>query len=1055
MTTETIETVLRKHQGKLVDKWSSYLPVYERVLPPRDTTDLCLLEIGVQNGGSAELWGQWFGAARAIVGCDIDPRCASLRFEDSRIHLIVADANTDVAEEQIAAIAPRYDVIIDDGSHRSSDIVRSFARYFPRLKDGGVFIIEDLHCSYRQSFEGGLYDPVSSMAFLKRLADVVNHEHWGIQAARASVVEACLKQYGVQLDEAVLAQIHSVEFWNSLCVVNKAPAEANVLGRRAVYGTSAAVEERIAAWGGTAAEHEDQSANPWSSLSPEAELAERAGEMEKLKASLATLTAEVDARKTQLDIQAQELAEYKQQYEAETQRMAEERAKFRSTLSERDRQVLSTGATIRDLSIHLAERNQELRHATQRLHDVEHKVASLKGRVERLQKSVSWRITKPIRVATRPLRQPAMLLPKSDSLAGRGVARIVSLVEPPGGFDRARRRVRKVIREKGLLGAASRLMELASGRAGLAPYQPKGGAGRPHWHRPASESDYTEWLRKYDDLSPAKRAGLTARAARFAKQPVISVLMPAYNPDPQFLSEAIDSVRAQVYPHWELCIADDASTDPRVRPVLEAYAALDPRIKVCFRSENGHISAASNSALELVTGEWTALLDHDDKLPEHALFWVAEAINRVDGVRMIYSDEDKITENGERIHPYFKCDWNEDLFRSHNMFSHLGVFETALLRDIGGFRRGFEGSQDYDVVWRCLERVPRTAIVHIPRVLYSWRMHSQSTAMSIDSKPYAVTAGERAMLEHFERTGINATVESVLGGYRVRYAVPSPEPLVSIVIPTRNGLDLVTRCVRSIFELTTYRNFEIVLVDNGSDDPAALAYFKRLAERSDVTLVRDERPFNFSALNNVGVQAARGEYVCLLNNDIEVITPEWLSELLSIAVQPGVGAVGARLWYPDDTLQHAGVILSPEHVALHAHKGFPRGQYGYFGRAILRQSYSCLTAACLLIRKSTYLQVGGMNEPELAVGFNDVDFCLKVKSAGYRNVWTPYADLYHYESASRGNDTGPEQRARLQRELAYMRAKWGHIIQNDPAYSPNLTQSWEDFSYAWPPRLSD
>lgn len=568
-------------------------------------------------------------------------------------------------------------------------------------------------------------------------------------------------------------------------------------------------------------------------------------------------------------------------------------------------------------------------------------------------------------------------------------------------------------------------------------------------------NNYTTWVRRYDTLTPEIRNRIAQRAAALTDQPLISVVMPTYNPNPGWLREAIESVRAQIYPNWELCIADDASPSAEVRAILKSYSESDPRIKVVFRPQNGHISAASNSALELVSGPWVALMDHDDLLPADALFWVADCIAANPGVQLIYSDEDKADESGFRFGPYFKPDWNVDLFRSQNMFSHLGVLSTELMRSVGGFRVGMEGSQDWDLVLRCIERVDARQIRHIPRVLYHWRVHSESTARSMSAKPYAALAGERALNEHFQRTGVRATAEHLDFGYRVRYALPDVLPLVSVIIPTRNALQLTRQCVESILSRTTYSNYEIVIVDNGSDDPATLAWFKQIAaEKPNVRVLRDDRDFNYSALNNGAVPSANGELLALVNNDIEVITPDWLSEMVSLAVQPGVGAVGARLWYPNRTLQHAGVILGIGGIAAHAHRGMPVGREGYAGRAALIQSFSAVTAACLVIRKQHYLAVGGLDEVNLRESFNDIDFCLRLREAGLRNVWTPYAELFHYESATRSKNMSPKRQAQFQEESAYMHKRWGDLLQNDPAYSPNLMLAREDFSYAWPPRLA-
>ena len=566
---------------------------------------------------------------------------------------------------------------------------------------------------------------------------------------------------------------------------------------------------------------------------------------------------------------------------------------------------------------------------------------------------------------------------------------------------------------------------------------------------------YPGWIKEFETLTATTRAPLSAHFELFKTWPLISVVMPVYNPSPTWLEEAIGSVQAQIYPHWELCIADDASTDPAIRTLLERHAQEDERIKLVFRDKNGHISAASNSALALARGEWVALLDHDDVLAENALFWVADAINKHPACRLIYSDEDKIDEVGIRSDPYFKCDWNQDLFYSQNVFSHLGVYQINLVREVGGFRAGLEGSQDYDLALRCIERISPSQIHHIPLVLYHWRIHADSTAHTPDAKPYAMVAGERALNEHLARCGVAATAESVGYGYRVRFALPEQLPLVSLIIPTRNGLKLLRQCVESILTKTTYFNYEIIIVDNGSDDRATLRYLEELDARPDVRVLRDAQPFNYSALNNAAVEVARGEVIGLINNDVEVINGDWLTEMVSHAMRPEIGAVGARLWYSDDTLQHAGVVLGIHGVAGHVHRFLPRGNVGYCGRAALIQSFSAVTGACLVVRKSSYEAVGGLNEVDLQVACNDIDFCLKLREAGFRNLWTPYAELYHHESSSRGHDDTPEKLARSAREVAYMETRWGALLLNDPAYSPNLTLDAEDFSLAWPPRLPE
>lgn len=615
----------------------------------------------------------------------------------------------------------------------------------------------------------------------------------------------------------------------------------------------------------------------------------------------------------------------------------------------------------------------------------------------------------------------------------RKVRAFVNRVAGVGGLPLIVRKAYGVFRREGLAGVKSRIVWLRAGAPGA-----------------VDPVVYAEWALRYDRLDDPMRAAVRERIAGFRNAPLISVVMPVYNPNPVWLVEAIESIRGQIYPHWELCIADDVSTDPAIRPLLERYASEDQRIKVVFREKNGHISAASNSALALVTGTWVALFDHDDLLPEHALYCVADAIERNPAIRLIYSDEDKIDESGVRREPYFKCDWNADLFLSQNMFSHLGVFQKALLDDVGGFREGYEGSQDYDLALRCIERVGVAAIHHIPRVLYHWRVHAESTASGTDAKPYAVVAGERALGDHFARTGVRGSVEYAGNGYRARYALPDVAPLVSLIIPTRNEYGPIKRCIESITGKTAYGNYEILILDNGSDDPATLEYLASLQADARIRVVRHAEPLNFSASCNAGVEAANGEIVGLLASGAEVISPNWLSEMVGIALQPGVGAVGAKLLYPNGAVQHAGMVLGLLGVAGHVHRNIPRTSFGYCGRASLISAFSAVTAACLIVRKSIFREVAGFNEQELGTAFGDVDFCIRLREAGYRNVWTPYAELYCHESPARSDECDPVNGAAVQ----YMQDRWGALLQADPFYSPNLTLDDEDFNLAWPPRVS-
>ena len=567
---------------------------------------------------------------------------------------------------------------------------------------------------------------------------------------------------------------------------------------------------------------------------------------------------------------------------------------------------------------------------------------------------------------------------------------------------------------------------------------------------------YADWIAAYDTLTADDLARLREAAAALPHRPLISVIMPVHETPQRLLEQAIASVRSQVYDAWELCICDDASTAPHVGAVLAAASAAEPRIKVVRRAENGRIARASNDALALATGDFVAMLDHDDVLRPHALFCMAEAIGRHPDAAILYSDEDKIDDAGRRFDPYFKPDFSPELFLGQNYLNHLTLFRRSEVIAAGGWRPERDGSQDYDLSLRILARVGPARVVHVPRILYHWRATAGSTAVAPGEKSYAFTAGLRALEDHVAATLPGARVEPVSGApyYRVVHPVPEPPPRVTIIIPTRDGGAVLDRCLASLVALTDYVAFDVVIIDNGSAAPETIALLQAWPRRDGrIRVLRDDRPFNFAALNNVAAATARGDLLCLMNDDIEILEPGWLTEMVSLAVRPEIGCVGAKLLYPNGTLQHGGVVLGIGGVAGHAFKHAPVGDPGRFWHLGLRRTVSAVTAACLVVRASVYAEVGGLDAEHLAVAFNDVDFCLKVRDAGYRNVWTPFATLKHHESLSRGAETTPEKQARFTREVETMRHRWGAVLDSDPFYSPNLTLEREDQSLAFPPRL--
>ena len=826
MNRESLLQLFERHQGKVSDKWQLYLEEYERLLAPYRDRPVRLLEIGVQNGGMLEIWAKYFPQAKVLIGCDIDPACAKLEFDDPRISVIIGDVNNDQTQAQISAASIEFDIIVDDGSHRSGDIIRSFGLLLPKLALGGSYVIEDLHCSYWDVYEGGLYYPFSSIAFFKSLADTLNHNHWGLEKSIDAILEGFKTVHQVEIDRDSLRLIHSVEFTDSVCTIRKLRKSKNVLGKRMVSGKYASVVP-VEELGSQMVEDSivpSQQGNHWSNGNyPSAD-----GLFLKIHA----------------------IHEQKQWI-----------AKLIEDIDERD-------ARIGELLEIIKRRDDEL---------------------DLLKQSPSWRLT----TLLRKLR----LAPESaetsygDNDAGfpdtAGVPS--SPRDQPDAVNLVPDELRYSTRsEDEFIRSTRPVIEL------LKTSEP-GGAKRRDIGKPSKtdRNDYAEWVRRYDTLWDTDRIRIRHAIDDMVHQPLLSVLILTHNSNIEWLTQAVDSIRNQLYDNWELCIAADVSTCEPVRKYLAALPKRNARIKIILNQMNVQYSAATNNALQNCRGNWVVLMHQDDILPEHALFHIINAINRHPDTCLIYTDEDKIDENGARSEPYFKCDWNRDLFYSQDFISCLGVYRREILDKIGGFRTGFEGAQNYDLALRCIEQIDSRTIRHIPMVLCHRRCHSESTAPGANVKSHAFAASQKALQDHLDRTGISAKVELSNNGCRVRYSLPDAPPMVSLIIPTKNRWDLLKTCINSIETRTTYPNYEILVVDNGSDDPNTIDYIASLKGNARIRVLHDARPFNYAELNNYAVEEARGELIGLLNNDTEVIEERWLTEMVSIALQPGVGFVGS------------------------------------------------------------------------------------------------------------------------------------------------------------------
>ena len=577
----------------------------------------------------------------------------------------------------------------------------------------------------------------------------------------------------------------------------------------------------------------------------------------------------------------------------------------------------------------------------------------------------------------------------------------------------------------------------------LKHYGPKEFWVRLHERFEQEEIPYGPW---YEESLPSgeELARQRERAARW--DTLVSVVVPAYRTPGLFLRQMMDSMIQQTYPNWELCIANGSPEDQEMQEILREYAAKDSRIRYQNLRENLGIAQNTNAAFAMAKGEFIGLLDHDDLLASDALYEIVKALKEHPQADAVYTDEDKVTTDlQEHFQPHFKPDFNLDLLRSNNYICHFFTVRRSVVEKAGGFRKEFDGAQDYDFVFRCVEN--SREVLHVPRILYHWRTHKASTADNPASKMYAFEAGKRAIEAHLQRQGVRGLVSHTkdLGFYRVQYPVKG-EPLISIIIPNKDEKESLKACLESIWEKSTYKNYEILIVENNSQTSEIFQYYEELKEQKKARILYWKQGFNYAAINNFAVKEAKGQYYLFLNNDITVIASNWMEEMLGNCQREEVGAVGAKLYYPDNTIQHAGCIVGLGGIAGHLFINMPRNRTGYLHKASIQQDLSAVTAACIMVKKEAFEKAGGFTE-ELAVAFNDVDLCLKIRKNGYLIVYNPAVEMYHMESKTRGAEDSKEKVRRFQKEIEYMRCHWIEILKNgDPCYNKNLSLTKWNYS---------
>ncbi len=1012
MTKETLERLYAVHVGKVSDRWSLYFNEYDRILDAYRNKPVCLLEIGIQNGGSLEIWSKYFPNAQKLVGCDIDPKCARLRYEDPRIAVVAGDANSDAAQAVVLGHAPAFDVIIDDGSHRSRDIVKSFARYFPNLADDGVFIVEDLHCSYWEDYEGGLFDPFSAITFFKRLADVVSHEHWGIEKARADILSGFFAKYGSQIDEGALQHVHSVEFINSMCVIRKAKPERNRLGTRIIAGSVEMVHLELHGLQPSPAPILDQTSNVWTArgMPPDEELLFRIKELAERDEQIAVLNQAVVELHGQITNLNQVVSERYGQI-----------VNLNKAISVRDGQIASLSQAVLVYQNSTSWRvTRPLRIIGDQIKRINHALAETKALRRLAQGPLRFHIDKPIWIVN-IVKDSCLVSGWAVNLeAGSAVkVRIVigkTLHHPhPQQREDVRRMFSPVCelpRDTGfaivltLPVGIHRMWIEVKGVDGV--WIPIRRAlllripGKSRTQRTEPRLSYNAWARLEQKRLKAELPDIRRHIDVMLHKPVFTVVV---DPRPGVigLEDTIRSIRKQLYPHCEVSVLAGAGS--------QAASSLPDDVK-----------KLKDTSLSDIRGDFIVFMQSGQRLATNALYEFASAINQYPDIDLVYGDEDSCTPSGSRCDPFYKPGWSPDYLETFNYIGFPACFRTTVACGC------FDKAHVYDFVLRFTERTTR--VLHVSKILgHAVKSHRDGEAASAN----AVKLDIAALSGRLNRTGRRGSVrehELHKGCYEIRLDLRR-SPLVSVVIPTAGKtvkleecrIDLIENVIRQIRDRSTYKNIEIIVVDNGDLSPSQM---RLLAEAECRRITYSSPVFNIAKKLNLGASIANGELLLLMNDDIEILTPAWIEGLLEHFEKPHVGVVGAKLLYPDEQTQHVGIVLNfgnPEHVR----RLFPRNDAGYFFSTCGVRNYSAVTGACMMTPTSIYREVGGFSE-EFAMTFNDVDFCMKVRRKGLWTVYAPSVELIHMESQSRVASPDMD-------EVAWYHQRWAAEIVSDEFYN--------------------
>ncbi|MBF5012911.1 glycosyltransferase [Burkholderia pseudomultivorans] len=992
------------HNENLSDKWEQYLHIYDMELREfaERAQPVSLLEIGVQNGGSLQVWKKYFAAGSRIVGIDIEEACGKLDLGEN-IEVMVGDAS-DPAQIQQLLGEETFDVIVDDGSHRSDHIVATFRACFDRLRAGGVFIIEDIHCSYMASHLGGFRKREAAIEMLKGVVDAVNFDH--VETDAFSLLADDERAYLEHLNR----EVASISFYDSVVVVRKLMSPKTRPFRRIMTGKRVPVADPSAAIAGESPAKLREfvlSSAATGTIGPliMESLASAREDLERIRIEKDSLVAEAEVAARAASAAADENERLRKEQELIKEARASTDAEIRRLRAASFLAEQSSQDAAREIRA-LKEERGEL---AARAHALSGEVTSLENQLAEIMRSTSWRFGAPVRVIG------TQLMHRSGA-----VKRVMNAKRVAGGWAPLLRIVRRTLREQGWRGVQQRARQFDGDRVGLP---------RPNALQERMTHTLSDIAVRFGPV-PVNRL-----VTESSDGPTISLLMPVYRTPLDALRQAIVSVMQQTYQRWELCIVDDASNDSQLLDVLNEFARKDTRIKVKIADANGGISAATNQAYSMATGDFIALFDHDDLLTHDALSEVVAAIASNPTADLFYSDECKVDPHGSPLEVLSKPDWSPLLMNSSMYIGHLSVYRRSLMERVGGFRSEFDFSQDYDFALRAMELTNQ--VVHIPKVLYGWRMIAASGAAG--GKPYARISNVNALQSAADRRNMKAKAIPLPTANYLEWDEAAINGFVSIVIPSDNANN-IKESIESIVSETDYQNWEVLVVTNS-------AIVDRLSsERADkrIRYIRYDKPFNFSDKCNVGAAAASGDFLIFYNDDVRVITRKWIQRILELLQQKGVGAVAPKMLYEDGTIQHAGMVTGVRRLVGTAFHCLDSQTTLHYNLAQSIREVSVLCGACIAVKKQVFDEIDGFDAVNAAISHSDVDLCFKIRDRGLTCVYTPYAELTHIGHVSIAETEKAQQKAarpfKQDKADINMLRRWPWFIADDPYFTKPMRE---------------